>query len=156
MEGSGSADIYLIKFDGTDNHKITNGGVNMTPCWTPDGNNILFSYAATGAGNFKIYKMKSDGTEKTLLVNDSCNCSEFVPTLSPDGQFVAFTSNRSGNNKYEIWKVGIAGSNLTKLTMVSYDSVIQANIQQKVPSWSPDGKQIALWRGVEADELHRV
>lgn len=156
MESNVSADIYLIRFDGTNNHKITNGGVNLTPSWTPSGDHILFSYAPAPGDNFfsKIYKMKSDGTEKSLLVNDSCNCSEFAPTTSPDGRFVVFSSNRSGNEKYEIWKAGIDGANLSRLTTVAYDSDIQANIQQKAPSWSPDGTTIALWRGVEMTELH--
>lgn len=157
LESNFAADIYLIKFDGTGNHKITDGGVNLTPCWTPNGDHILFSHASMPGNNFlsRIYKMKHDGTEKSLLINDSCNCSEYVPTTSPDGQFIVFTSNRSGDEKYEIWKVSIKGANLTRLTTAAYDSDIQANIQQKVPSWSPDGTKIALWRGVEMTELHQ-
>ena len=155
IESNFSADIYLIKSDGTDNHKITNGGVNITPYWTSNGEHILFSYSTNPGNtyNSKIYRMKADGTQKSVLINDTCNCSELAPTVSPDGQFVAFGSNRSGAEEYEIWKVNIAGNDLTKLTTVEYDSDIQANIQQKVPAWSPDGTKIALWRGVEMTEL---
>jgi Tol biopolymer transport system component len=154
MEGNGSADIYLIRFDGMDNHKITSSGVNFTPGWSADGSYLFFAYAPTPFGNYQIYSMKPDGTEKALLVKDSCNCFELVPTASPDGRFIAFSSNRSGMGKYEIWSVNTEGSNLTRLTTVGYDSVINATVQQKVPAWSPDGKKIALWKGVEMDELH--
>ena len=45
MEGAASVDIYVINSDGTGNHKITHGGVNITPCWSADGKYILFAYA---------------------------------------------------------------------------------------------------------------
>ena len=155
VEGSNSVDIYIINTDGTGNHKITNAGINITPCWTPDGNYILFAYAPMPDPNikFRIYKIKKDGTEKTVLVNDLGDFSEYAPTISEKANQVAFTSTRSGNAKYEIWKANLDGSSVTRLTMSDYDSDIQANIEQKVPSWSPDGTKIALWRGIEMDEL---
>jgi Tol biopolymer transport system component len=157
MESNNSADIYLIKFDGTDNHKITSGGINITPRWVPDSDEILFTHTPTINGSVpqRIYKMNSDGSNKSILINETGIFSEAAPTISPDGNQVAFTSDRSGTEKFEIWKANINGTDLIKLTSVDYDTVVNANIQQKVPAWSPDGKKIAIWRGIEMSELYQ-
>lgn len=156
-ESNVSADIYLINIDGTENQLLTSGGINITPVWTPDGNHILYTHTPTLNGTIpqRIFIMEANGFNKTALINETGNYSEVVPTISPDGSQVAFASDRSGHDQFEIWKANIDGANLTQLTTIGYDSIIQANIQQKVPSWSPDGSKIALWRGVEMNELNQ-
>lgn len=156
LESSTSSDIYVINVDGSCNQILTTGGLNITPTWTPDGAKILYTHTATLNGSIpqRILHMDADGSNKKPLISDSGQYSEVVPTISPDGSQVAFASDRSGENKYEIWKVNMNGTNLTRLTTSGYDELIQGNIQQKVPSWSPDGNKIALWQGVEMSELN--
>ena len=156
-ESNISADIYVINIDGTENQLLASGGINIAPVWTPEGNHILYTHTPTVNGTIpqRIYKMEANGFNKTALINEAGNFSEVVPTISPDGSQVAFASDRSGHDQFEIWKVNIDGTNLIRLTTTDYDSIIQANIQQKVPSWSPDGSKIALWRGVEMNELNQ-
>jgi TolB protein len=156
-ESNSSADIYLITIGGTENQLLAAGGINITPVWTPDGNHILYTHSPTLDGTIpqRIYIMEAKGFNKTALINETGSYSEVVPTISPDGSQVAFASDRSGHDQFEIWKANIDGTNLTQLTTIAYDSNIQANIQQKVPSWSPDGSKIALWSGVEMNELNQ-
>jgi len=82
--------------------------------------------------------MKKDGTGRERVTQDDGDFAEWVPSLSPDASRLVFASDRSGPDKYEIWKVNSDGSELIRLTEVGYDSVIGANIQMKVPAWSPD------------------
>jgi TolB protein len=79
--------------------------------------------------------------------------SNLMPVVSPDGTKVAFVSNRSGH--FRIWLSNLDGSDATPIspTPAEMDETLQLPIEQKVPSWSPDGKWIAHWEGVEMDYL---
>ena len=56
-----------------------------------------------------------------------------TPTNVADLGLIAFNSNRAGNN--DIYTMLADGSQVTRLTSSAYD--------ERIPSWSPDGRQIA-------------
>jgi hypothetical protein len=76
-----------------------------------------------------------------------------MPVVSPQGDRIAFVSNRSGNMR--IWVSDLDGSNAVLISPpeTEYHEAIKAPIEQKVPAWSPDGKWIAHWEGVEMVHL---
>jgi dipeptidyl aminopeptidase/acylaminoacyl peptidase len=45
-----------------------------------------------------------------------------------------------------------SGKVLRPLTEAYRDEKLQADIEQKVPAWSPDGSMIAYWSGLEAND----
>jgi Tol biopolymer transport system component len=154
LQQTNSLDIWYINLDGSNNRKITNGGMNIVPAWTPDGEYIYFTHSMNPAGvPPRIHKMKSDGSGRERVTKDDGDFAEWVPSLSPDASRIVFASDRSGPEKFEIWKANIDGTGLVRLTEAGYDDEIGANIQMKVPAWSPDGSKIAMWRGVEMTEL---
>jgi hypothetical protein len=55
------------------------------------------------------------------------------PTTIAEAGLIAFNSNRAGNN--DIYVMNIDGSGVTRITHSPYD--------ERVPAWSPDGRQIA-------------
>ena len=74
--------------------------------------------------------------------------SNAMPSVSPDGKKIAFVSNRSGN--FRIWVSNLDGSDAKPISATKdQDENLKLPIEQKVPSWSPDGKWIAHWEGVE-------
>ena len=141
--------IHVMNVDGTNQHQITSTGINMAPSWSPDGTKIAFAHMDPGGRVLDIWLMNAGGTEKEVLTFSlNHNVDNNVPTWSPDGQKIAFTSNRNGG-RYQLWTVNLSDSTLNQLTTAYFDSVTGQWIEQKVPAWSPDGKYIAYWQGVE-------
>jgi len=91
--------------------------------------------------------MNADGSGKHAVVANS-NIDDNFPSWSPDGNPIAFTSNRNGG-KYQIWTINLSDSTFTQLTTAYYDTAQSFLIEQKVASYSPDGKYIAYWEGLE-------
>jgi Tol biopolymer transport system component len=78
-----------------------------------------------------------------------------MPVVSPKGDRIAFVSNRSGDMR--IWVSDLDGRNARRISTpeMEYHQAIKAPIEQKVPAWSPDGKWIAHWEGVEMVHLSK-
>jgi len=144
--------IYLMNADGSSNQQLTTEGISMAPRWSPDGKRIVYAHAKPKpkqGARLKIWVMNADGTDKQQITKGDSD--DNVPTWSSDGKRIAFTSNREVG-KYQIWVMDVDGENLKALTKAYYDKKLEADIEQKVPSWSPDGRYIAFWSGVEATD----
>lgn len=141
--------VYVMNADGTNPQQLTSTGTNMSPSWSPDGTKIAFAHKWSGEITipWDIWCMNADGTNKTA-VTASLNIDENVPTWSADGQKIAFTSNRNGGH-YQIWAINLSDATLRQLTTAYYDTTHTFWIEQKVPAYSPDGKYIAYWEGLE-------
>jgi hypothetical protein len=95
--------------------------------------------------------MNTDTGESRRLFSspEQLDFSNSMPVVSPRGDLIAFVSNRSGEMR--IWVSALDGSNakLVSVPEMDFHEAIEAPIEQKVPAWSPDGKWIAHWEGVE-------
>jgi Tol biopolymer transport system component len=60
------------------------------------------------------------------------------PALSPDGTLLAFASDRSGRGDLDIWVKQVNGGSLVRVTDAPEDELL--------PSFSPDGSQLAYYR----------
>ena len=92
------------------------------------GSAIVFQASSGGP----IYAMNPNGTNLHRLTMG------IDPVLSPDGKTVAFTRWNGSSNGASggLWLIGIDGTN---------ERQILGDINQpKSPTWSPDGKQIAI------------
>ncbi len=149
---NGLMSIRVMDDDGGNPRTLTTSGVSLAPVWSPDGATIAYAHKATNTPiGVKLWLMNADGTNQRALTTGPDNIDENVPTWSPDGKKIAFTSNREGG-KYRIWVINKDGSNPVALTTAYFDTTLQADIEQKVPAWSPDGKYIAYWQGVEGND----
>jgi len=103
------------------------GGIEEEPSLSPDGKTV--AYVSGGSGNRDIYVVRVGG-RNAINVTGGTPDDDQDPAFSPDGQVIAFRSERQGGG---IFTVGATGESLKRITDFGYE-----------PSWSPDGKKMAL------------
>lgn len=100
--------LYLMKTDGTQQRRLTKGGLNVYARFSPDGKKILFLRQTAKEGN-SIWTMDVDGKNAREIVKEVDLASPNGAFWSPDGKQLAvilFNWELDDNGK----KVGRAGS----------------------------------------------
>jgi hypothetical protein len=142
--GSGDYDIYRIPVAGGDEVNLTNSpGLDDGAEYTPDGSKIYFNSARSG--NMQIWRMNADGTAPERLTNDLFQ--NWFPHLAPDGRSIVMLSylpsvEANDHPFYQpvyIRRMPVHGG---VAEVIAYVYGGQGTIN--VPSWSPDGKQVAF------------
>ncbi len=152
--------LRLADIDGQNAKALTEPGMNLVPSWVPDSKHIVWMIAQRGedpSRNSQIYLMNTETGESRRLFSDpeQLKFSNSMPVVSPDGRKLAFVSNRSGDMR--IWTSNFDGSEAQMISPpeADIDEILKLPIEQKVPAWSPDGKWIAHWQGVEMTHMSK-
>lgn len=155
--------LWLCDPDGNHHKPLTQSGANRVPSWLPDSRHVVWMVSTPSkhnqdpAANSQLRIMNTETMESRPLFSDTqqIKYSNAMPAISPDGKKVAFVSNRSGN--FRIWLSNLDGSNAKLISPMPTENhkTLNLPIEQKVPSWSPDGKWIAHWQGVEMIHMSR-
>ena len=127
-------EIAILDYDGYGRRQLTsNGSLNLSPCWSPDGKFIAFTSYRGGNPDLHVLRL-SDGR----VVNASKERElHSAPDWSPDGKKVAMTLAKNGNS--DIYTMVVRGSKFRRVTNnPSIDSS---------PSWSPTGREIVFTSG---------
>jgi Tol biopolymer transport system component len=136
---SGSHEVWVSDFDGSNAVQLSSFGVSMTgsPRWSPDGKLIVFDSRIGGVAN--LYVVDPRGGIPRKLEIDIHSASS--PVWSHDGQWIYFVSLHD-SKKSNVWKVPSKGGRATRL--IHRDA--------EMPRESPDGEYIyfssnwRLWR----------
>ena len=142
-ERDGNYDIYKIAVKKKKEIRLTDApGLDDGSEYSPDGRYIYFNSVRTGT--MQLWRMKPDGSEQEQLSFDMYN--DWFPHISPDGKQVVFLSFmpevRADDHpfyKHVYIRMMPAEGGTPKVIAYLYGG--QGSIN--VPSWSPDGKQIA-------------
>ena len=133
--------VYVMNYDGSGQQQITQlKSYNFRPCWSPDGQNIVFISDRYGGDN--IFKMSSSGLQATQL---SFGDEEEFVSWSPDGLYIAF--DRYIDNDVE---------NYDAIFIMKNDGTDQIQLtysDQYIGSfcWSKDGKKIYYASNLDGD-----
>jgi TolB protein len=151
-ERNGDFDIYAIPAAGGGETRLTTAkGLDDGPEYTRDGQYIYFNSERTG--HMQIWRMKADGSEQEQVTFGEDN--DWFPHISPDGQWMVFLT-------YDKSVTGHPENKDVSLRLMSLKDATSAGVKFKnakiailaklfggqgtinVPSWSPDGKQLAF------------
>lgn len=131
---SGTREIWLMDYDGTNQRKITNHQtLTLNPSFSPDGERLVYTGFTSDESHLYLVHRRGGGRVR-LSTGLNLNTS---PVFSPDGNTIAFVGSVRGNP--DIYLIDDSGSNLRRLT--SGSSI------ESTPSWSPTGRQIAFTSG---------
>ena len=105
-------------------------GVETEPSLSPDGKSVVYTQLADGSSDIYLLRV---GSRSPILLTPNSPAEDHQPAFSPDGERIAFRSERDGGG---IFLMSATGESVKRLTDFGFN-----------PSWSPDGKEIALGMG---------
>ncbi|HLX60549.1 MAG TPA: transporter [Planctomycetota bacterium] len=135
-------DIYTIPVEGGAEARLTNEGFNDGPDYSPDGSKIYWQSDRTGL--LKIWRMNPDGTQPEQLTFDA-DYNDWFPHPSPDGRWLVFLSydkDVKGHppNKDVVLRIMPLSGGEPRILAKLFGGQGSLN----VPSWSPDGSELAF------------
>jgi TolB protein len=141
-ERNGEFDIYTIPGAGGEETRLTTAkGLDDGPDYSPDGKYIYFNSERTG--HMQIWRMRADGSEQEQVTFGEEN--DWFPHISPNGEwmvFLTYDKGVSGHPENKDVLLRLMSLKDKKITVLAKLFGGQGTIN--VPSWSPDGKQLAF------------
>ncbi len=124
-------EIFIMDYDGYGLRRLTKtGSINISPNWSPDGKNILFTSYLRGSPDLYLLRLE----EGKLLRVAGFPGLNLAADWSPKGDKIALTLTKDGNA--EIYVMNADGSGMKRLTDHWAIDIS--------PTWSPDAKSIAF------------
>ena len=139
--------IAVMNPDGSDRRNaFVSGGKGMAfePCWSPDGEWIVFGYGEWFEQRMtkpaKLMRVRADGTGLETLLEGAFNAG--FPSYAPDGRHIVF----------RLWTDdGAAGLRILDQQTRSVRTLTDA--EDNLPDWSPDGQRIAFTRKIASGDF---
>ena len=142
--GKREVDVYTIPVSGGEEKRLTFGGFNDGPEYSPDGKHIWFN--STRSGLMQVWRMNRDGSDPARMTRNDDNC--WFGHISPDGSKVVYIVYHKGhlkpdehlpNMQCELWLMDADGSNPRRLcSFFGGQGTINVN------SWAPDSRRFAF------------
>jgi serine/threonine-protein kinase len=101
--GAGPGDIWVFENERKTRTRLTFGGENSYPIWTPDGRRITYGAKANGKTGIDWVMADGSGKPEQLLATDSAAAPS---SWSPDGKFLLYWQ---GDTQPRIWVVPVSG-----------------------------------------------
>src|SRR6187551_1715560 len=138
-----SDDIYVSPLDVETPKQLTfRRADDGQPAWSPDGRRLAFKTAQFGSNQLAV--INADGTGETLLTR-TFRFSEGQPAWSPDATKLLYrrTPENPLVQNADTWVLDVAGSAADPTQPVT-QAVLLRTGDERYPSYSPDGTQIAF------------
>ena len=111
--GGGDKEIWMMDYDGANQHAITHlGTISLSPRVSPDNSRIAFSSLGKYGFQIKMYSLLLG-----RMVNfNSTGGTNLSPAWAPDGNSIAYSSSRTGDP--EIWISDTSGGLSRRITSI--------------------------------------
>ena len=130
-DDKGDTDIWVLDSQRGTRQRLTFGGTNDTPAWTPDGRRVI--YGGAQGGKFGLYSVPTDGSGKPELVLTTTSTP--IPTsFTPDGRTLVYSQ---ADKRSQIFVLPISASGPAQPHPLHDAAGAESNGQI-----SPDGKWI--------------
>jgi dipeptidyl aminopeptidase/acylaminoacyl peptidase len=151
--------IWMVNWDGRQNVRLTYGGDESSPRWSPDGKYLAFLSTRPADGKTQVWLLDRRGGEARQLTKVTEQIDDFQ--WSPDGKRLVLVMSESADSekpkpividRYK-FKQDIQGylSAASRTHLYLFDIQAQKleqlttdkNFEDNNPEWSPDGSRIA-------------
>ena len=110
---TGSKEIWVMNWDGTDQHQITKyNSISTFPSVSPDGNIVAFTTYATGYPAVQLFSL--DTGRKLPFYNQRASMNAFV-SFTPDSKKVVFSSTAAGGAA-QLYMANADGTDFRRVT----------------------------------------
>lgn len=100
-------DIWIFNIATRTLNKLTFGGLNRTPVWSPDGKTIAF-FRRTKDGKTGIFVKPSDGSGDEKMIYDAVDIRVYLNHWSRDGKFL-LVDNLTKNSQSDMLVIPLTG-----------------------------------------------
>jgi Tol biopolymer transport system component len=105
-------------------------GIESAPSLSPDGRDVVFTRVVDGRPEIMIQRV---GARVATSLTGGSGADDIQPAFSPDGERIAFRSERDGGG---IFLMDTSGEAVRRLSDSGFH-----------PTWSPDGRELAVANG---------
>jgi Tol biopolymer transport system component len=137
----GYLNIWAIRADGSDLHRLTKGKGDLSrdePAFSANGRWVAFTAEVPGRNGYQIERVALSGGHRRVVVPGTRRKSAWAPAYSPDGEHLAWVQGPevgTRNSEPHIYIGDTQGRHARRLTVGG------------APEFSPDGRSIVYLRG---------
>lgn len=146
--GDYNSNIWRQQRDAFSRTRVTFGPwLDVYPCFTPDGSNIVFASNRTGTKHL-LWRIRAEGGGGITMLSTS-RAQDYQPSIGPEGKVIAYASLPTNAAEPQIWTMEASTGMATQL---------REGLQ---PRLSPDGSKILHVRKKEKaresdTDLHQI
>ena len=128
IDQGGNTDLFLISPQGQLVRRLTrHSGIDVSPVWSPDGRWLAFCSSRSGSPQIYVMDVET-GRSKRITFQGRYNTD---PAWSPKGDQIAYTARSGG---FRVMGIDPGGGEARSI------------VRGEHPSWSPDGRYLAVTR----------
>ena len=129
---SGKSDISIARVGATTLERLTDGGSNTRPEWTPDSREVLF--VSTRGGTSALWIQRADGGAPAKKLLEIPGGAIWEGQITPDGKSLIYRTGSQASA--DIWYRSLSGDTTPK-------AIATSKYEEDSPRISPDGKWLA-------------